>query len=86
MPIAEDPWNFEALFDWSSRDLLYELARVQGELAHLAQEIALSRIAESKENPAVKNQRLQDEGREKALTEKKFFIIRLLELPRGTAN
>lgn len=82
----DDPYDYSYLIDLDSDELLRELATAHGELARLHEEIAFIRAAEAVKDVAQKPQRINDEGHRDALIEKKFLIVRLLDVRREAVN
>lgn len=78
----DDPYDFSPLLDLSTAALLAELAGVHGELSRLHSEIALLRAAEANKDVTLRSQRINDEGHRDGLIEKKFLIVRLLDMRR----
>lgn len=71
-------YDWKPLVDAPVPELLHELAAVHSELANLHEEIAFNKVTELT-NPAMKAQRLNDEGHREALIEKKWLITRLID-------
>lgn len=81
-----DFYDFRYLLDLDTPGLLSELADVHAELATLHENIAFIRAEEAVKRVDQKPQRINDEGHRDALIEKKFLIVRLLDVRRDAVQ
>lgn len=77
-------YEFKFLLDADQPTLLRELADTHSKLANLHEEIAFNKALEfADKSPVIRAQRTRDEGIRAAYEEKKWLIVRLLELANG---
>lgn len=73
-------YNFDHLVRASAPELIAELAETHSKLANLHEEIAYNRASEATGDKSMIGVRIRDEGLRSAYEEKKWLIVRLLEL------
>lgn len=86
MPLDTDrpEYEFTYLLSADVPTLLVELADTHTRLANLHEEVAYNRSAEARGDKTFIHVRIRDEGILRAYEEKKWLILRLIELRSGS--
>lgn len=77
-------FDFSLIRDFSVDELLVALTDTHTKLANLHEEIAFNKAIESQGDKTVTAQRIRDEGLRASMEEKKWLIVRLLDMRRET--
>lgn len=75
-------FDFSLIRDFSVDELVVALTDTHTRLANLHEEIAFNKAIESQGDKTVTAQRIRDEGKRASMEEKKWLIVRLLDMRR----